>query len=160
MKKVFALLMAFALVAQSFAAVNVTVPPKKASEVFIPIGNTGKQLSLQELSQIKIKDFEAFSGRNMKLADKVTFKLAQREIRKNISHDGTINSKKLNKFFNKAADGTSGFHLGGFALGFLLGLIGVLIAYLLNDDKKSNRVKWAWIGLGVVVVIYLLAALA
>ena len=160
MKKVFALLMAFAVMAQTFAAVSVTVPPKKASEVFIPIGNTGKQISLLDLSEIKVKEFETISGRDMKLADKAMFKMAQKELRKNISHDGTLNSKKLNKFFTQKADGTSGFHLGGFALGFLLGLIGVLIAYLLNDEKKSNRVKWAWIGLGVVVVIYILAALA
>lgn len=159
MKKVFAFLMAIALMAQSFAAVSVTVPPKKASEVFIPIGNTGKQISLQDLSEMKVKDFEEISGRDMKLADKAMFKMAQKELRKNISHDGTISSKKLNKFFTQKADGTSGFHLGGFALGFLLGLIGVLIAYLLNDDKKSNRVKWAWIGLGAVVVLIILTSL-
>lgn len=157
MKKIAAFLMAFAIMAQSFAAVSVTVPPKKASEVFIPVGNTGKQISLQELSQMKVKEFEAFTGRDMKLADKVTFKMAQRELRKNISHDGTINSKKLNKFFTQKVDGTTGFHLGGFALGFLLGLIGVLIAYLLNDEKKKNRVKWAWIGVAAIVVIYILA---
>ena len=114
---------------------------------------------MQDLSQMKVKEFEALSGRDMKLADKVTFKMAQRELRKNISHDGTISSKKLNKFFDKKVDGTSGFHLGGFALGVLLRLIGVLIAYLLNDDKKSNRVKWAWIGLGVVVVLVILASI-
>ena len=159
MKKVFALLMAFAVMAQTFAAVSVTVPPKKASEVFIPIGNTGQQVSLQDLSEMKIKEFEALSGRDMKLADKAMFKMAQRELRKNISHDGTLNSKKLNKFFTKA-DGETGFHIGGLALGFLVGLIGVLIAYLINDEKKSNRVKWAWIGLGVVVVLYILLARA
>jgi hypothetical protein len=49
-----------------------------------------------------------------------------------------------------------------FALGFLLGLIGLLIAYLINDDYKHNRVKWAWIGFGIVVVlnIILIAAAA
>ena len=53
-----------------------------------------------------------------------------------------------------SADLTSGFHLGGFALGFLIGPIGVLIAYLIDDDKKRNRVKWAWIGLIAWVVIF------
>ena len=158
MKKVFALLMAFAVMAQTFAAVSVTVPPKKASEVFIPIGNTGQKISVEALSQIKVKEFEQITGRDMKFADKVTFKMAQRELRKNISPDGTINSKKLTKVLAKV-DGTSGFHIGGFALGFLLGLIGVLIAYLLKDEKKSNRVKWAWIGLGVVVVLIILTSL-
>ncbi len=26
----------------------------------------------------------------------------------------------------------------------------VIIAYLINDEKKHNRVKWAWIGWGIV----------
>ena len=159
MKKVFALFMALTMLATTFASVGVTTPPQKASELFIPIGNNGQKISLMELSQIKVKDFEALSGRDMKFSDKVVFKLAQKEIRKSIRPDGTVNSKKLASVIKKV-DGTTGFHIGGFALGFLLGLIGVLIAYLLNDDKKSNRVKWAWIGFGVVFVIYLLALLA
>ena len=67
--------------------------------------------------------------------------------------------KRIEKYFNKAAEGGGGFHIGGFALGFLLGLIGVLIAYLINDDKKKERVKWSWIGCLVLVVILLLASL-
>ena len=63
-------------------------------------------------------------------------------------------SDQLDKLAARAASGT--FNLGGFALGFLLGLIGVLIAYLINDDKKSDRVKWAWIGLAAWIVILIL----
>ena len=54
------------------------------------------------------------------------------------------------------ADGTTGFHSGGFFLGLLVGLIGVIIAYIIKDEKKKNRVKWAWIGWGVWVVIALI----
>ncbi|HEX2608579.1 MAG TPA: hypothetical protein VHK91_14420 [Flavisolibacter sp.] len=152
MKKIFTLLVAFVVLSTSFAAV---VPPvKKASEIYLPIG-TGKQISLLDLSTISVKDFETVSGREMKFADKIGFKMAQRELRKSINQDGTLDSKKLNKFFKKA-DMTSGFHLGGFALGFLLGLIGVLIAYLINDDKKSSRVKWAWLGLAAWIVLLLI----
>jgi hypothetical protein len=39
----------------------------------------------------------------------------------------------------------------------LVGLIGVLIAYLKNDDKKDNRVKCACIGFAVWVGILLIA---
>ena len=159
MKKFFALFMAIALMVTSFAAVGVvTPPPKKATELFIPIGNSGQKISLMDLSYIKVKEYEALSGRDMKMADKVMFKLAQRELRKSISPDGTVNSKKLAKVVKKV-DSSTGFHIGGFALGFLLGLVGVLIAYLLNDANKSNRVKWSWIGLGALVVLVILLSI-
>ncbi|HEV8284858.1 MAG TPA: hypothetical protein VGQ09_11150 [Chitinophagaceae bacterium] len=77
----------------------------------------------------------------MSLVEKISFKIAQRKLRKSINADGTIESKKLVIFFQKKV-GRYGFHLGGFALGFLLGLIGVLIAYLIIDDYKPNRVRW------------------
>jgi multisubunit Na+/H+ antiporter MnhE subunit len=51
----------------------------------------------------------------------------------------------------KSANGKTGFHPGGFALGFPFGLIVALIAYLIRDDKKRNGRKWAWIGLVVYV---------
>jgi hypothetical protein len=131
----------------------------KASEVRIPVGNTGKFVTLQELATIDIADLEKLTGKKMGLLHRLEFKLAQKKLRRSINADGTINNRKLASMAQKDMDGTTGFHLGGFALGFLLGLIGVLIAYLINDEKHSNRVKWAWIGLGVIVVLVLIAVI-
>jgi hypothetical protein len=161
MKKILGLFVALSFFSASFAVGTSTVLPSKkspklnATEVFIPIGKSGQKISLMELAHIRVKEVEALTGEKMKFTDKVSFKLAQSQLAKSINPDGTINSKKLNKFAAKANDG-SGFHLGGFALGFLLGLIGVLIAYLIKDDKKPQRVKWAWLGLAAWVVIWLL----
>lgn len=157
MKKLITLFTAFAFVIFSFAAVTAETPTKNANEIFVPLGNSGSKISLAALSQISVKEFELVSGKKLKFAEKITLKLAQRDLRKSINEDGTINSKRLEKSLKKFADGESGFHIGGFALGFLLGLIGVLIAYLIKDDKKSNRVKWAWLGLAAWVVILLIA---
>ena len=157
MKKLVTLFTALAFVLSSFAAVITETPAKNANEIFVPVGNGGQKISLMDLSQISMKEFETIAGKKLKLVDKVALKLAQRDLRKSINEDGTINSKRLEKSLKKFADGESGFHIGGFALGFLLGLIGVLIAYLIKDDKKSNRVKWAWLGLAAWVVILLIA---
>lgn len=126
----------------------------KASEMFIPIGVNGDKISLYDLSRISISGVQAYTGRKMKFADRVIFRMAQKKLSQSIDADGTINDRKLQKFMSKK-DGTTGFHFGGFALGFFLGLIGVLIAYLIKDDKKKNRVKWAWIGLAVIFVLSL-----
>jgi hypothetical protein len=153
MKKILILFVAFSLVTTSFGSSGFSVLPKKASDVYLPIGSTGQKISVLDLSRINVKTFESISGRHLNFFDRLGFKLAQKKLKKSINADGTIDNKKLNKLL---AEGETGFHLGGFALGFLVGLIGVLIAYLINDDKKKNRVKWAWIGFGVWIVILLL----
>ena len=159
MKKILTFFFALSFFATSFAGPNVVEPKKptkiNANSILIPIGKNGEKISLLDLSTMKVKDLEAITGNKMKLADKLGFALAQKQLRNSINADGTINNKKLSKAAARAVDG-SGFHLGGFALGFLLGLIGVLIAYLIKDDKKSMRVKWAWIGLAAWVVIWLI----
>lgn len=138
----------------ALATETVAPAPLKASDIRIPVGNTGKVIDLQELSTIKVADYEKMTGKTMSWFHRVEFKLAQKKLRNSINDDGTLNNKRLEKLARDMDEG-GGFHAGGFFLGFLLGLIGVLIAYLINDDKRRNRVKWAWIGWGVFVVIYL-----
>ncbi|HEX2534572.1 MAG TPA: hypothetical protein VHK69_12590 [Chitinophagaceae bacterium] len=154
MKKFLFLFAALAVLGASYASFSSKKPLRKASEVFVPVGKTGKTISLQDLSAISVKEFERVSGKDMRFMDKVNFKLGQRQLRKSINPDGTLNSRKMEKFA-KRVDG-SDFNLGGFALGFLLGLIGVLIAYIISDDNKRVRTKWAWIGFGAAVVLYIL----
>jgi hypothetical protein len=48
------------------------------------------------------------------------------------------------------------FHLGGFALGFLLGLLGVIITLFFKDANKQNRLYSSLIGLGAVIILVLL----
>jgi hypothetical protein len=153
MKKILLLSTVVLLLTASFASTNITVKPRlKASEILIPLGNTGQKISLLTLSQMSIKDVEELRGTKMKFADRIAFKAAQRQLKKNINADGTIDSKRLQKQLKKG--GETGFHFGGFALGFLLGIIGVIIAYIIKDDYKRNRVKWAWIGMVAWIVIY------
>jgi hypothetical protein len=168
MKKFFTLTLLFAF----FCAFNATTPavaatfPSKppvevpvlnANQILLPVGNTGQTISMMDLAHISVKDFQTLTGKKMKIWDKVGFKIAQKKLRDKLNDDGTIKTDVAKKLAKKMADGPTGFHLGGFALGFLLGLIGVLIAYLINDDKKSNRVKWAWLGLAAWLVILLIA---
>lgn len=161
MKKVLLLLTLGAIFSISQASTNSTeLPVINANNVIIPIGSTGKTVTLMDLTTITIKDYETLSGRKLSAFDKLGFKLGQKKLNKKISQDGTIKGKSLRKYATKLADGESGFHIGGFALGFFLGLIGVLIAYIINDDYKKNRVKWAWIGLGVIVVLSLILVAA
>jgi hypothetical protein len=157
MKKLLAFVLAMAIMAPTFSSVTPNPGRLKATDIMIPVKG-GKTITLQDLATMKVADYAKLTGKKMKFFDRVGFKIAQKKLRSNINPDGTL-SKKLDKNFRKF-DGESGFHLGGFALGFFLGLIGVLIAYLINDDYKDNRVRWAWRGLlaGLLISLALIAA--
>ena len=64
MKKVFAFLVALAIMTQSFATAITKPEPLKASDVRIPIAN-GKVITLQELADIKAADYAKLTGKKM-----------------------------------------------------------------------------------------------
>jgi hypothetical protein len=158
MKKIFILLLAFFFSASMFASTAPGSSSPNANKIMVPIAK-GKVISFHDLAYIKVADYEKITGKKMSFFKRVEFRLAQKKLRNSINEDGSFSDKRMEKMFKDEMSGTTGFHLGGFALGLFLFLIGVLIAYLINDDKKSNRVKWAWIGAAAALVFYLLFSL-
>jgi len=159
MKKILFLLAAFVIV-QTVGAAIAPSAKIKASEAMIPVGATGKLISMQELSTISVKDFEQMTGKKMGSVNKAMFKAAQKKLRHSIDKNGNIKNKKIERLYKKhSSDVTAGFNIGGFALGFFLSLLGVLIAYLIHTDNDANFRKWAWIGAAVGLVFWLLLSL-
>jgi len=78
--------------------------PLRAEEVYLPVGNTGRLISLMDLSRISVKDFETLSGEKMKFSEKVQFKLSQRQLKKSINEDGTFSRKSIEKYLTKLVD--------------------------------------------------------
>jgi hypothetical protein len=176
MKRVFTLSLGIVLAITTSFATSLSIPVStvavtsspapeaaaavKATDMRIPIGSTGKFINLQDLSTIKVADFEQLTGKKMGLLRRMEFKMAQRNIRHSINNDGTVNNKRLAKMAKGYGEDDGSFHFGGFALGFFLGLIGVLIAYLINDDLHHRRVKWAWLGFAIYVGVLLIVIAA
>ena len=159
MKKTFILFLLIAVVSSTYSSTNSipvssTNPSIKATDVYVPIGKNGQLISLMDLSQISVKDFENLSGKKMKMMEKVNFKMKQRELKKNINYDGSFSKKRVEKYFNKAAVGGGAFSLSGLALGLFLSLIGVLIAYLITTGDKKGRITWAWIGAAISLILW------
>jgi hypothetical protein len=148
------------MISSSFAS-SVTeiknLPSLDASKIYIPVGKSGQKISLLDLSKISQTDLETLTGKKMNFLDRIAFKKTQKKLNKKINAKGIITDKKINKFFRDYAEGkTSGFHGLGFVLGFFLNWVGIILAYVINDDEdKKNRVKWAWIGFGISVVLWI-----
>ena len=123
------------------------VPPKSDNTAVAPLSG----MTVQDFLALTPKKYKELTGEKLSLTQKISLKLAQKKIRKAIKNNEKVDSTEM----ANALD-TSDFNIGGFVLGLLLSVIGVLIAYLIGD---TNVIKWAWIGFAVFLVIFLLAVL-
>jgi len=125
----------------------------------IPVGKTGQKISLMQLSAISRGELENMAGRRMNFFERLAFKKTQKKLKKGINRDGVITDKKINNLL-KAYTEENDFHIGGFALGFFFTLVGVVVAYQIQDEKKRRRVMWAWMGFGAGLLLLIIFAAA
>jgi hypothetical protein len=103
MRKILATLVVVLFVSATYASGVYSVPKEKApialkaSEMFVPMGKAGAKISLLDLSMISVKDFQTLTGKKLKLSEKVSFRIMQKQLRNSINPDGTFDSKKLEK---------------------------------------------------------------
>jgi len=108
-------------------------------------------LRVDDILNLSTNDFAQLKGEKLSLADKLNFKLTQLELKKNVKQGKISRDEKMSySSLNRAP----GFSFGAFALGFLLGLIGVLLVYAFG--KKPEGPKSAWIGFGIWVLLFVL----
>jgi hypothetical protein len=136
-----------------FQLVNATVEPAIITKPVIKenVSTNPQPLSLRTLEDflsLTPKKYTELTGKKMTLPQKVSLKIAQYKVKRAIKKGKTVDLNALSKEVD-----TSNFNIGGFVLGLLLGIIGVLIAYLIGD---RSVVKWAWIGFAIWVGIVLL----
>jgi hypothetical protein len=113
-------------------------------------------LTVDQVLSMDGRTFSEVIGRRLTLKERLSFQVARRGLREALRKEGLRGDAQVD-LQQLMADGEKGFYFGGFVLGLLLGLIGVLIAYLMKRDKAF--IRSAWIGWGVWVAI-VIAALA
>lgn len=141
MKKLLLLLMIFLSATFSEAAFTTTktatIPIERETVPILEIKRQQERALMEKVVHMSVKDYEVFTGKKMNLVDRFTFRVIQKQFKRRM-----------------AEDLTSGFNLGGFFLGFLLGLLGVLGAYIFSRDRNFR--KWTWIGLGGAIIFSLI----
>jgi hypothetical protein len=144
-----------------FASENtIVVPKKKATEIMVPVGNTGKFVSLMELSHMKVRDYESLSAHRLTLVDKLGFKLAQRQLRRVINADGSLNQKRVailnGKLAHPPAASEKSRHYFRLFIIFLvvavgLGIIGLFVPFFWILSSL------AWLGTVIFFILWLIS---
>ena len=142
-------LLAVALTIVTLPSYSLTVPssnpePVKKESTVAPLGN----MNVQDFLSLTPRKYKEMTGEKMTMSQKISLKIAQHKLKRALKANPQTELSVM-----PAGVDTSDFNIGGFILGFLLSVIGVLIAYLIGD---SNVIKWAWIGFGISLIIYLL----
>ena len=150
MKKIFLIAFVFICTQVSFAAFPPLVLPgadSSSTQAALPqnfkdLNADQKRQLMEQFSKLSLSEFEQLTGKKLKGVEKLSLKLTQQRMK----HQLKKKSYGEGLFSN--------FNVGGLLLGFLLGLIGVLLAYLFSKDADLR--KWTWIGLGFAVVLYVI----
>lgn len=146
-------MLAFALMIFTIPSSALVVPsttPESAKKESTSV-NALSGMSVENFLALTPKKYKELTGEKLSITQKISLKLAQKKVKRALKNNEKIDSTTM-----ASAVDTSDFNIGGFILGLLLSVIGVLIAYLIGD---SSVIKWAWIGFGIALIIYLLAIL-
>ena len=92
----------------------------------------------------------------MSFKQRMALRMAQRNLKKEIKNN-SIDENSIMNYDEAMGNGESSFKIGGFLLGFFLGLIGVGLAYIFSSD--SDFIKSTWKGLGAWVILLLVLVL-
>ena len=131
------------------AAYSLPLPSSGETGPAVKPSNPLNDLLVKRFISMTPREYEKLTGKEMKLSQKISFKLAQSKIKRMLRKGQTVDLLSMTK---KGID-TSDFNIAGFLLGFFLSLIGVLIAYLIDDEEI---IKWAWLGAGLSLILWIL----
>jgi len=156
MKKTLLFLLLFSVLSNivGFAAI---LPPSNTSPVSLDKAQLDK---IKQFSNMSFMEYEKLLGHKASKVEKYAFTRMQKKTSIMFDSEGNL-LQKYNKRFLKMQSDPGGSFIGGFALGFFLGIIGVALAYAVNNNgDKKNRIKGVWWGFIVQAILGLILFIA
>jgi hypothetical protein len=150
MKKISLVIAALVMVFSLNASVIISGNPSAAT-VMVPLFNSGKTISLAKFMTLKPSEYKELTGKKMSFKERISLKLFQHRFKDDINADGTVNVKKLTD-----DEKDSGNPVGWFFLGFFFSVAGLVIALVIKDGHRHDRIKWALYGLGIGTALLIL----
>ena len=124
----------------------------KAEQISITIPGTGETINLAEYVKLKASDLKGLTGKKLTLKERIVFRINQKRIKKTIRKDGTVDMIA----YEKAAKEPFKWHWGGFFIGLLVPILGMVIAAFIKDDQRKNRTTSACIGTLVACIAFII----
>jgi hypothetical protein len=124
----------------------------KASLTVNPIFKNS--ISVKTFLSLSAKDIYAGTGKKLSFKEKMGLKFAQRELKTQVKKN-QIDENTIVELDKQMGYGESSFNIGGFLLGFILGLIGVGLAHIFSDDKDFRRSSWKGLGAWIILLLVL-----
>jgi len=140
----------------SNSAITIPFKDPKADQVFITLIGTGMSTNVANYIKLKPSDFKKLTGHKLTLKETIVFKITQKRIKKTIRKDGSVDLLA----FNNQAKEPFKFNWGGFFLGLLLPVLGLIITAFFKDDQRKNRITSAAIGTAIVCTVFIVFVLS
>jgi hypothetical protein len=154
MKKYFFLIFILLATTYSYATKKFSGSDPKTEQLFILLPGTDIHISLADYLKLKPSDFKKLTGEKLKLIDVIYLKINQKRLKKAIRKDGSIDALALERIAKEPFK----WHWGGFFLGLLLPVAGLIITFFIKDEHRKNRILSATIGTSFALSIGLLIA--
>lgn len=129
----FIMITALIIMTSSHPVSEPAVKPPSTNESSLSLQN----LSVEQFLSLSKKDFKEMYGDNFTFKHALAFKSLQSELRKSLKIKQITKDQKMN-FYQAAKERAFKFNIGGIVLGFLLGLIVVVLAIILFLTKRLH----------------------
>ena len=156
MRRVVLVLLILILTYSSYSTSIWSFTDPKAEQVLIQIPGTQIQMTLADYVKLKTSNYKNLTGKTLNLKETIAFRINQKRIKKTIRKDGTIDMDA----YQKAAKEPFKWNWGGFFLGLLLPIVGLIITAFFKDDQRKNRIDSAAIGTLIACIAFLIFVLS